>query len=223
MVTMKALILAAVVVLVPMAFGQNGARPFLLVDVSGNPFPSGSGTALPYTPPSFICYTTSGGSILPCNFAAGGGDTITSPNGTLTVGGTATATTLDFNLAHANTWVGTQTFGTAAGGFSLFSVYSTSTNCASSTGTCAAAAAGSVAVAAGTNPTLTVTTTRVTANSQIMLMPDQSLGTRLAVTCNTTIPTNQTVTARTSGTSFTFEAVGTFTTNPVCYSYTIVN
>lgn len=41
--------------------------------------------------------------------SSGGGDTITSPNSTLTVGGTAGATTLDFNLAHANTWTGTQT------------------------------------------------------------------------------------------------------------------
>lgn len=42
--------------------------------------------------------------------AGGGGDTITSPNSTLTVGGTATATTLDLNLATANTWTTPQTF-----------------------------------------------------------------------------------------------------------------
>lgn len=40
----------------------------------------------------------------------GGGDTITSPNSTLTVGGSSAATTLDLNLAHANTWTGQQTF-----------------------------------------------------------------------------------------------------------------
>lgn len=40
---------------------------------------------------------------------SGGGDTITSPGSTLTVGGTSTATTLDLNLAHANTWAGAQT------------------------------------------------------------------------------------------------------------------
>jgi hypothetical protein len=44
--------------------------------------------------------------------AGGGGDTITSPNSTLSVGGTSTATTIDFNLAHANTWTATQTFAT---------------------------------------------------------------------------------------------------------------
>jgi hypothetical protein len=227
----------------------------------------------------------------------GGGDTITSPNSTLSVGGTATATTLDLNLAHSNIWTangalsapavlyngtpvttggtGTTTwpfvllqpngttsaawitsgtmFGVnAASGFSgnLFDfqangtdelaltaagslsgrtfkarLYQTFSVCASgaSPAVCAAANAGSVAVPAGTNPTLVVDTTAVTGTSQIMLTPDQSLGTVLSVTCNTTIPTNQSVTLRTAGTSFTFEAVGTFTTNPVCYSYMIIN
>lgn len=40
----------------------------------------------------------------------GGGDTITSPGATLTVGGTSTNTTLDLALGHANTWTGQQTF-----------------------------------------------------------------------------------------------------------------
>jgi hypothetical protein len=40
---------------------------------------------------------------------ASGGDSITSPNSTISVGGTATATTLDINLAHANTWTANQT------------------------------------------------------------------------------------------------------------------
>ena len=44
--------------------------------------------------------------------SAGGGDTITSPNSTITVGGTSTATTLDIDLATPNTWTGLQTFGT---------------------------------------------------------------------------------------------------------------
>jgi hypothetical protein len=43
---------------------------------------------------------------------SGGGDTITSPNTTITVGGSSTATTLDINLAQTNTWTGAQTFGT---------------------------------------------------------------------------------------------------------------
>lgn len=44
-----------------------------------------------------------------------GGDTITSPNTTLTVGGTSAATTLDLNLAKANTWTALQTFSAANG------------------------------------------------------------------------------------------------------------
>ena len=38
-----------------------------------------------------------------------GGDSITSPNSTLSVGGTSSATTLDINLGHANTWTAGQT------------------------------------------------------------------------------------------------------------------
>jgi hypothetical protein len=41
--------------------------------------------------------------------SAGGGDTITSPNSTLNVGGTSSATTLDVNVGHANTWTANQT------------------------------------------------------------------------------------------------------------------
>ena len=42
--------------------------------------------------------------------ASGSGDTITSPGSTISVGGTPTNTTLDVNLAHANTWTGAQAF-----------------------------------------------------------------------------------------------------------------
>jgi hypothetical protein len=42
----------------------------------------------------------------------GGGDNITSPNSTMTIGGTSTNTTIDFNLSHPNTWLTTQTFQT---------------------------------------------------------------------------------------------------------------
>jgi hypothetical protein len=63
--------------------------------------------------------STTGNTILSCTAASpsvcswvaggsGGGDTITSPNGTLTVGGTSSATTLDINLATANAWTGAQ-------------------------------------------------------------------------------------------------------------------
>ncbi len=100
-------------------------------------------------------------------------------------------------------------------------------NCSSgvSPAVCAAASSGSVAVPTGTNPTLVVNTTAVTASSQIFLTTDESLGTKLGVTCNTTITTIApvVVTARTAGTSFTVQVDATVGTNPVCLSYTIIN
>lgn len=45
-----------------------------------------------------------GGNGVPGANSGGSGDTITSPNSTVNVGGTATATTLDVNLAAKNTW-----------------------------------------------------------------------------------------------------------------------
>lgn len=105
-------------------------------------------------------------------------------------------------------------------------VYQTASNCSSSASpaVCGSAASGSVAVPAGTNPTLQVNTSAVTASSQILLMEDESLGTKLGVTCQTAVlPTATFVTARIAFTSFTFQANGTFATNPVCYSYTILN
>lgn len=103
-------------------------------------------------------------------------------------------------------------------------LYKTLTNClsAASPSVCAAAPAGSVAVAAGSG-TLVVNTTAVTANSQIFIQSDSSLGTRLSVTCNVTasvlVPS---VTARTAGTSFTITVTAP-AVNPGCYSYEIVN
>jgi hypothetical protein len=54
-----------------------------------------------------IC--TDSGKQLTTSGCIAGGDTITSPGSSLSVGGTSTATTLDLNLARANTWTATQT------------------------------------------------------------------------------------------------------------------
>lgn len=86
---------------------------------------------------------------------------------------------------------------------------------------CAAASAGSVVVAAAAT-TVVVNTTAVTANSQILITYDSGLGTKLSVTCNTTIPALYGVTARTAGTSFTLTSTAPIT-NPACFSYSIVN
>ena len=107
--------------------------------------------------------------------------------------------------------------------------YSTASNCASalSPAVCGSAAAGSVLIPTGTtSSTLTVNTTAVTANSQIVFYPDDSLGTRLSTTCNSTLATlvgGSFVSARTPGTSFTITFNGTILTNGVCGSYTIIN
>lgn len=105
----------------------------------------------------------------------------------------------------------------------VFPTIGTVANCSSSASpaVCASAPAGSVAVAA-TDTTVVVNTTRVTANSQILLTFDSSLGTKLGVTCNTTIPSLFGVTARTAGTSFTLSATAS-AVNPACFSYVIVN
>jgi len=97
------------------------------------------------------------------------------------------------------------------------------TACASSASpsVCAAASSGLIAMAAG-SATLVVNTTQVRAGSQILVIPDSSLGTALSVTCNTTIPTIS-VSARTAATSFTVTASAAPVTNPLCMSYHIIN
>lgn len=116
--------------------------------------------------------------------------------------------------------------GTGAGGLICANTpwfLHSNTNCASaaSPAVCGSAQAGAVAVPAGTNTTLTVNTTAVTANSQILLTFDASLGTRLSVTCNTA-PATFWVSARVAGTSFTIED-SSLTTNPGCFNYLLVN
>jgi hypothetical protein len=98
------------------------------------------------------------------------------------------------------------------------------TNCSSSAApaVCAAAPLGSVVIAAAAT-TVTVNTTAVTANSQIVLQEDSSLGTKLGVTCNTTYVRDYYVTARTAGTSFVITASAAPVTNPACLTYEIKN
>jgi hypothetical protein len=100
--------------------------------------------------------------------------------------------------------------------------YNTAANCSSTSGTCGSAASGSVAIAAAAT-TVTVSTTAVTANSQIHVTEDSSLGSRLNVTCNTTTGRTYTVTARRAGTSFIITASAAPVTNPACLSYSIIN
>jgi hypothetical protein len=95
-------------------------------------------------------------------------------------------------------------------------------NCSSSSGACGSSNNGSVSIAAAAT-TVTVATTAVTANSQILITEDSSLGTKLGVTCNTTTGRTYTVTARTAQTSFVITASAAPATNPACLSYSITN
>lgn len=106
----------------------------------------------------------------------------------------------------------------------IYGKIQTDQNCASSASpaACGNAAAGSFVIPAGAT-SVVVNTTAVTANSQIFVIEDQSLGSRLGVTCNTTITSPPVVSARTPGTSFTVTISAAVTTNPACYSYFIVN
>lgn len=99
----------------------------------------------------------------------------------------------------------------------------TPTNCTSSASpaVCSSSAAGSVVVAAAAT-TVQVNTSAVTANSQIFVMFDSSLGTKLSVTCNVTEPTLYGITARTGGSNFTITSTAPIT-NPACFNYLVVN
>jgi hypothetical protein len=102
-------------------------------------------------------------------------------------------------------------------------LYDTVTNCADSSGAaaCGAAPAGAFVVDAGTTSTV-VSTTAVTANSEILVAYDASLGTRLGITCNAAVPPTFNVSARTAGVSFTLTSSAPVT-NPGCWNFTIVN
>jgi len=90
---------------------------------------------------------------------------------------------------------------------------------------CSAAASGLFSCATNASAgTCVISTTAVTATSVIQVQPDSSLGTALSVTCNTTADSGLTaprVSARSAGTSFTI-TLGTFSTNPECFSYLII-
>ena len=105
----------------------------------------------------------------------------------------------------------------------VVSSYGTLSNCSSSASpaACGSAAAGSVVIAPGSS-SVVVDTTEVTANSQITLTFDSSLGTKLRVTCNNT-PQQPYVSGRTAGKSFRISVPESFTANPGCISYSITN
>jgi len=133
-----------------------------------------------------------------------------------------------FNERNSNLWGCVDNDGDGSGTWTRIGSIApaTATNCADSAGdaACGSAAAGAFVIDVAATSTV-VSTTAVTADSQIFVQFDSSLGTRLGITCNTTPATVAvaTVTARTAGTSFTVHVSGTVGTNPACFNYHIVN
>lgn len=118
------------------------------------------------------------------------------------------------------------------GGLVTSAKYATTTNCGAngsaanpSLVTCTAAAAGAFSCdTAASTGTCVVSTTAVTANSEITVQQVSYLNARLSKTCNTSsaLPAGPLVTSISAGTSFTI-TLGTVTTNPACFIFEIVN
>lgn len=129
------------------------------------------------------------------------------------------------NLLRATNFTGNTTVTGTLGvsGATSLATLGTNSNCSSSASPaiCSTAPAGSVTIAVGST-SVVVQTTAVTAKSQIYVVQDDSLGTKLGVTCYTGINTAPRVTSRVAGTSFTITATAPVS-NPGCYSYWIVN
>jgi hypothetical protein len=111
----------------------------------------------------------------------------------------------------------------------IFNNINTASNCSSgaSPAVCGSASAGSAALPTNAvSSSIVVQTTAVTANSQIFVQTDDTLGTKLGVTCNSTVATlvgGLTISARTAGTSFTIANNVAIVTNPLCVSWNLVN
>lgn len=111
--------------------------------------------------------------------------------------------------------------------------YQTTTKCAAtgtaaspSVASCSAAPAGSFSCATNASgATCVVDTSAITANSAVFVQPSAAAGTLLSVTCNTTADSGliaPRLASISAATSFTIN-LGTFSTNPLCFNYWIVN
>jgi hypothetical protein len=100
--------------------------------------------------------------------------------------------------------------------------YNTTTSCASFAAQCGSAAAGSIGIP-DNQATAFVSTTAVTAQSQIFLQEDTTLGTALGVLCNASFGRTYHITGRQPGAGFTITASAAPTGAPACLSYHIIN
>jgi hypothetical protein len=89
MTTTKKFIIGILLLLAGLATGAASAQgigytppPYVLYDSTGNPFPTGSGTALNFMPPAFTCYTIVASAVVPCSFSGGGASGVASINST---------------------------------------------------------------------------------------------------------------------------------------------
>jgi len=201
-------------------FNQFYARPAAITQTSGTATSNGLSVLIPASA-SIVTGGTMNGII------------IVSPTTSGPAAGTLTGLKID-NLTSAG--AGTEnaiTVGTGwdnqinATGFTVDGdgdttalTYNTVTNCTDSSGdaACAAAVTGAIVIDAGDTDTI-VNTTAVTANSNIIVMFDSSLGTRHgAITCNVTaaLPT---ISARSAGSSFTVKTDVAPITDKGCYTF----
>jgi hypothetical protein len=130
-------------------------------------------------------------------------------------------------------WGTPGSIGAATPGSGKFTTLASGTNCAAvgtaattSLVACSAAAAGAFSCATNASAgTCVISTTAVTANSEIFITPNDAEGARLSVTCNTGLTTPSAaplLASKSAGTSFTIN-LGTVTTNPACFDYFIIN
>lgn len=146
---------------------------------------------------------------------------------TNSISATPANTTMNFELTNSAGSGFTTVLSLLGSGVVQPLLYGSQTNCSDSGGAaaCAAAPAGHFVIDATSTSTV-VSTTAVTANSEIHVTRDDSLGPRLSVTCNTQsslVLGTPRITARTAGVSFTVSIDLGPTTNPMCLGYTIIN
>jgi hypothetical protein len=106
----------------------------------------------------------------------------------------------------------------------VVSSYGTLLNCSSiaSPAKCDSAPAGSFVLDVGAT-TARVNTTAVTANSQILIIEDSSLGTKLGVACNKTSGRTYMITDRDPGRSFAVSSSFAPRDHPACLSFQLLN
>ena len=104
------------------------------------------------------------------------------------------------------------------------SSYRTLLNCssASTPANCGSAPAGSFVLEVGST-TARVNTTSVTANSQILVIEDSSLGDKLRVSCNKSTGRTYTIMNRAPGLSFTVNSSFAPADHPACLSFQLLN